>query len=312
VIMNPLVSVIIPSWNRADMTMRAVHSVLNQSYRHFELLVVNDGSNEDYSEVKNLVESSGHTYIYAPHAGVSAARNRGISSSQGKWISFLDSDDLWHPEKLKTQMEYVQAHPDCLVLQSYEEWIRNGARVTIPERLRPASGDAFKRSLELCCISPSSVVLAREVLEKTGVFDERCIVCEDYDLWLRVTTYFSVHLITQPLVVKYSAPHAQLSRSQIAMDRFRVYALLKYLLSEEYPAEKKALARDILLKKLNILYTGAIKRENNAEARQYQKITGYLAACTMPEHDSPVPAEQFLKTIEPLLIDRRVEEHEHS
>ncbi len=308
--MNELITVIIPSWNRPELTVRAIHSVLAQRYPHFELIVVNDGSTEDYSEVERLLKASEQRYITTTNRGVSSARNAGIAGAKGKWICFLDSDDLWLPEKLEAQMSYIREHPECRVIQTYEKWIRKGKEVNIPERLLPVSGEAFLKSLHLCCISPSAVMIKKEVFDKTGVFDERFIVCEDYDLWLRLTSFFPVHLIKECLVVKYSEPHPQLSRSQVAMDRFRVYALLKYLSYQDVPSENKSFVSDILIKKLDILHAGASKRGKSGDAERYKGLREALDAlfCSDMNEDCYTIMETLLNESTYLLDKRFVSE----
>lgn len=302
--MNPLISVIIPSFNRAALSLRAVGSVLSQSYRNFELIFVDDGSSEDYSEIQEIVLRNSHKFIRIKQSGVSRARNIGIREASGEFISFLDSDDEWLPEKLKKQILYFESFPESKVLQTYERWIRNGERVNIPKRLLPSSGDIFSKSLLMCCISPSSVMLNREVIEKCGLFDERFIVCEDYDLWLRVSSFYKVDLIEEELVIKYSMPHDQLSSSQVSMDRFRVFALLKYLANPEFALDNKILAKEVLLNKLSILRNGALKRGLVEDTLSYASILSIVAK-SEPENDTLIYSE-LISTCSKLLENRAV------
>lgn len=273
-------SVIIPTYNRKDLTLRAVDSVLKQTYRDFELIVVDDGSSEDYLEIQNLLHLTGHNYLFQDHSGVSQARNTGIEFSKGELIFLLDSDDEWLPLKLEKQIQHFNDKPNCNIVQNLEQWIRNGKKVQVPNHLLPASGDAFLRSLEMCCVSDSSVGFRREVVNQVGLFNTDLRVCEDYDFWIRAQCYFEVDLISEILVIKNSGLHCQLSDSEEALDRFRVYSLFNILnlVSQNLISMNEVrIARltAVLLKKTRILYNGASKR-NNPHMQIYEEILNNL------------------------------------
>ncbi len=259
--MNHLsVSVIIPTYNRQALTLRAVRSVLAQSYRDFELIVIDDGSIDDLSPVCDLVRSNGHQFFRTENRGVAAARNKALSLTHGNWVALLDSDDHWLPEKLETQVRFHQKNPACQVSQCEEDWYRSGKRVTREQRHAPAAGDAFARSCQLCCVSSSSVMLRRTIFTECGGYDERLPACEDYDLWLRVTSRYEVGLVPEKLVEKYGGHSDQLSKRYPVMDRFRVFSLLKLVVSSELSSDQQKLALTELRKKVEILAQGATKR----------------------------------------------------
>ncbi|MCB0333201.1 MAG: glycosyltransferase family 2 protein, partial [Bdellovibrionales bacterium] len=276
--MVPLVSVIIPAHNRPTMLKRAAQSVLSQDYSFFELLVINDGSTESLKEIQVLVESAGHRFLIQDHKGVSAARNYGVAESQGEWIAFLDSDDMWDAKKLSTQVQFHRENPQYQLSQCEELWIRNGKRVNKRTIHAMARGYAFEDSLRLCCISPSSVMLSRKLFESTGGFDERMPVCEDYDLWLRITPHYEVGYIDTPLVTKYGGHDDQLSKSQPAMDRFRLYAISKLLLYGELSDEQWMLACCEMKGKTQILLSGAQNRDNHHQEyyREFHELSERL------------------------------------
>ncbi|MCI5064180.1 glycosyltransferase family 2 protein [bacterium] len=265
---HPLVSVVIPVRDRPHLLVRAIRSVLSQSYPHLELVVVDDGSTEDLSEAAQLVSEGPHQFRRIPPQGVSAARNVGIQHSSGEWIAFLDSDDLWKPEKLSAQMQLHAEHRALRISQCQEEWFRNGTYLPQKAIHEMPDGEAFYRSLQLCCISPSSVVLHRTIFEDYGVFDENLPVCEDYDLWIRITPRESVGLVREVLVTKHGGHEDQLSRSEPAMDRFRVYALAKLLAAHDadeiLTVEQVQAAQDVLRRRIQILQKGAMKRDSHA------------------------------------------------
>lgn len=259
---EPRISVIIPVHNRAEMLGNAVESVLSQTYRNFELIVVDDGSTEDLSYVKKLVASSGNKMIRIEHAGVAAARNQGVKLSSGEWLSFLDSDDIWLPHKLQQQIDFHESNPNIVVSQCAENWFRHGRRVNKPEKHHLASGKIFSRSVEHCCISSSSVMISREIFEEFCGFDSRYPVCEDYDLWLRLTLCHEVGAITEPLVDKFGGHDDQLSKSLPAMDRYRLFSLLSLLVTATLSDSEQALVVTSAKKRTEILLSGARKRDS--------------------------------------------------
>jgi glycosyltransferase involved in cell wall biosynthesis len=270
VAMMPLVSVIIPTHNRWPMVCEAVDSVLSQTYRAFELIVVDDGSED--GTVEKLAPYGPALRVFSqPRRGVASARNLGVRSSTGTYLAFLDSDDLWQARKLETQVKFMRDHPEAQICQTEEIWIRDGVRVNPKKRHRKPSGDIFRPSLDLCLVSPSAVLMTRELFEKVGGFDETLSVCEDYDLWLRIALDHPVHLIANPLVIKRGGHADQLSRSTWGLDRFRVLALKK-LLDAGLRGNKRRWVIEALASKLAILAQGARKRCKEDEALTYEAI----------------------------------------
>lgn len=280
-----IVSVIVPAFNRPQQLLQAVRSVLSQTVSEYELIVVDDGSVEDVSEAEQVVLERDHMFIHAPHRGVAHARNLGVKQASREWLAFLDSDDRWLPNKLEQQLEYHRLHPEIVISHCEEIWYRHGVRVNQKLRHKMAAGDAFFRSLELCCISPSSVMLRREVFDEAQGFDERMIVCEDYDFWLRVTVEHEIGLVPGSLVEKFGGHSDQLSKSQPAMDRFRVFALAKLLLEQDLRPEQTLEAAKVLQHKSRILALGAGKRGNTAYQELYNKVS--LVAGAMGTEEKP-------------------------
>lgn len=254
----PIVSVIIPTYNRFKLLQRAVASVLAQTYRNFELIIVDDGSTDGTRE-RYKSEDLPIRYFWQERCGVSAARNKGIKEANGELIALLDSDDVWDREKLKVQVEYFRDHPDMMICQTQEIWIRNGVRVNPRIKHRKPSGWIFKECLPLCVVSPSAVMMRKELFNKVGLFDERLPICEDYDLWLRVALSFPVHLIDEAFVTKYGGHEDQLSHSDWGIDRYRVTALEKILKDPDL-GEFGGLVIDELRRKCRIVANGALKR----------------------------------------------------
>ncbi|MCE5244835.1 MAG: glycosyltransferase [Syntrophobacteraceae bacterium] len=274
--MKPVISVIIPTWNRREQLLEAVASVLAQRCAEMEIIVVDDGSTDGTAEA---LESFGSRVacLYQPRAGVSAARNRGIEASRGEWLAFLDSDDLWLPEKLSAQMDFFSRHPEAGICQTEEVWIRNGRRLNPKNYHRKPEGRCFPLLLERCLVSPSAVMIHRNVFEEVGLFDESLPACEDYDLWLRIGCRMPIGLVKRPLVVKRGGHADQLSATVPALDRYRIRALEKILRSGALDAEQRQAAMDMLEHKCRIYGEGCRRRGREDEAGRVQALPLELA-----------------------------------
>ncbi len=264
------VSIIIPVYNRAQKLKKAVESVLAQTYELFELIVIDDGSDDDPAKNLSGIDDKRLRIFRQPNKGVSAARNRGIKESTNEWLAFLDSDDTWLETKLEEQVAFHKENPRLLISQTDEVWIKNGVRIN-PNKLNvKQAGDIFQSSLSRCMISPSAVILHRSLFDEVGLFDESLVVCEDYDLWLRITCRHSVGLIKDKLVIKTGGHPDQLSKKYWGMDRFRVKAIEKLIENNELTVEQEKAASKMLVKKSEILKNGAKKR--NIEATEYDSM----------------------------------------
>ena len=214
------ISVVIPTYNRKHTLPRALDSVLAQSYQPFEIIVIDDGSNDgtfDLIKSKypsiNLLESHKPSKSLKGYSqkGVSVARNVGIKQSKGDWIALLDSDDEWIPDKLIKQVQLLKKNEGSVFCHTNEIWIRNGIRVNQHKKHQKYGGYIFKECLDICRISPSSALIHKSIFEDIGLFDESLKVCEDYDLWLRITSNYPVLFLDEFLIKKYGGHEDQLS-----------------------------------------------------------------------------------------------------
>lgn len=259
----PLFSVVIPSHNRYERLRAAVASVLNQSFTDYELIVVDDGSNDNTPDI--AVEYAGRLkYIWQQNLGVSSARNAGVEAGDSRYIAFLDSDDLWLPNKLEEQLRFTKQNSGFKISQCCEIWIRRGRRVNPGERHKKPEGFIFAQSLELCLISPSAVIMERSLLRDYGLFKNELPACEDYDLWLRITAHEKVGLLNENLVIRYGGHSDQLSARFWGMDRFRLYSVIKLLQNDANlsPAYKKQAVQSAK-KRIEVLLKGAEKRNRS-------------------------------------------------
>jgi glycosyltransferase involved in cell wall biosynthesis len=264
----PLVSVIIPTFDRATWVGEAITSVLHQTYPHLEIIVVDDGSQD---ATPTVLQAFGPriTYLRQIHAGVSAARNRGVAASHGTLVAFLDSDDTWLPSKVAAQVTRLQQQPEVDACYTDEIWIRHGVRVNPRHIHQKQSGWLFMSSLPRCIISPSSIMLRRTLWDTLGGFDESFQACEDYELWLRLTLRTPVLLLPERLIVKRGGHADQLSRSVPVLDQYRI-AALEHILTAPLSLPQRQAVLDQLVHKCRIVALGAHKRQHEARHAMYR------------------------------------------
>jgi glycosyltransferase involved in cell wall biosynthesis len=271
------VSVIVPTFNRSAFVKEAVASVLAQNGVAMEVIVVDDGSTDGTSDV---LESYGAAIrcLKRSHGGVSAARNTGILAAGGEWLAFLDSDDLWRPGKLAAQFDYFSRNPEMKICQTDEIWIRNGLRLNPKLYHQKPQGHCFPLLLERCLVSPSAVIIHRDLFDEVGLFDESLPACEDYDLWLRIGCRRPIGLVPKPLIVKRGGHADQLTATVPALDLYRIQSLAKLLRTAPLDPVQQRLAMQILERKCLIYGEGCRKRGKAEEAASICALPRLLAA----------------------------------
>jgi glycosyltransferase involved in cell wall biosynthesis len=267
---RPLVSVIIPTYNRDWVVKEAIDSVLEQDFNDYELIVVDDGSDDNTPAILRAYGNK-ITVLHQPNKGVSAARNRGIAAASGRLIAFLDSDDLWLPRKLSAQVKFFKDHPEAVINQTQEHWVRDGVRVNPKKKHYKFSGMIFERSLALCLVSPSAVMIKKSLLGTVGIFDEHLPACEDYDLWLRISCRYPVHLIETALIIKRGGHDDQLSKAQ-GLDKYRIQSLVKIIDSDLLTPRQYQAALITLKEKCEVYAGGCRKRGREEEARYFHLL----------------------------------------
>lgn len=270
------ISTIIPTYNRRHTLGRAIQSILSQSFQPAEIIVIDDGSIDG---TKRWVET---TYpaiklIVQPNQGVSAARNVGIKSAKYNWIAFLDSDDEWLPDKLERQVEAFNQNPGIKFCHTEEIWVRNGVRVNQKKKHQKYGGDIFEQCLDMCRISPSSAIFHQSLLHDVGYFDEAFFVCEDYDLWLRITAEYPVLFLDEPLIKKYGGHRDQLSIVPDGIETYRIQVLEK-LIQQKFTFSQNKSMEKMLIQKLKIYANGAQKRGREQAFNQTMKRIDELSA----------------------------------
>ena len=269
------ISVVIPTLNRINTLRRALDSVINQTYKPAEIIVVDNGSSdgtlkflrEQYPKITILTENK---------IGVSSARNKGIKKSINQWIALLDSDDAWHPRKLEIQTSMLDsALKEYNLIHTDEIWFRNNKHINQMKKHKKQGGYIFERCLSLCCISPSSVLFKKNILDKVGLFDESLPVCEDYDMWLKICSSEEVLFAQDKLTYKYGGHKDQLSKSYWGMDRFRIKSIENIIKNFDLTYKQKKQAKKELIKKLKIIINGAFKRNNLSIVNEFSTKLEY-------------------------------------
>lgn len=262
------ITAIIPTYNRADFLPLAIESILNQTIPLDEIIIVDDGSEDDTQKI--LEKYKNLKIIKTANLGVSHARNTGIKNAKNSWIAFLDSDDIWSKEKIEKQINFHKENPDILFSHTNERWIRDGKEIKYPKSLKKPEGECFLQNTSTCKIAASSVLVSKRVFEDIGYFDESMSVCEDYDMWLRVSLRYQIGLLKESLITKY-AGHPQLSSTIFAIDRYHIYSLLKFLDTKFHIQIKKEIE-----KKCKILEKGALKHNNQEILKMVRDIKSQI------------------------------------
>jgi len=269
------ISVIIPTYNRKKYIKRAIDSVIRQSYKPFEIIVIDDGSTDGtYELIKQSYLSSQISLKKQKNNGVSSARNKGIKLASGDWIAFLDSDDEWFENKLELQVREIKKSK-TFICHTNEIWIRNGIRVNQMKKHQKYGGAIFKKCLDMCRISPSSVMIHRRIFDEIGLFDEGLIICEDYDLWLRISSKYPVLYLDSMLIKKFGGHEDQLSKNINGIEQFRIQSLEKILRTLPLKHSYFNSAKNMVLKKLRIYRSGLIKRNKIKENAFIEKKIHY-------------------------------------
>lgn len=221
------VSVIIPVFNRTSPLKDAIESIFCQSYLDYEIIVVDDGSKQD---VQKSLTPYLDRIIYLKNEknmGVSFSRNLGIKHSNGEFIAFLDSDDLWLNFKLSLQIKEMEKR-NLMVCHTDEFWFKKDRFINQGEKHKRYGGFILNKILDICRISPSSVLIHKSVFEKAGLFDESMRACEDYELWLRIALYYEILYLDVKTTVKRSITNDQLSLNTPFMEQMRLNALIRF------------------------------------------------------------------------------------
>jgi len=205
----PKISVIIPTYNRAEFLRNSVSSVLEQTFKDFELIISDDASTDDTKQYVKSIFDPRVMYIYnKTNMGVAAARNNALTISKGKYIAFLDDDDQWLPEKLEKQLRIIEKSPGSVRgVYSGELTIDLDSNKITSVSIPKYRGKILKEILPKNFIVTSSILLDKVCFEKAGLFDESIPFGEDFDMWIRIAGEFEFEYVPEPLVKRYLHKH---------------------------------------------------------------------------------------------------------
>ena len=249
--MDPLVSVIIPTYNRADLVAQAVQSVLNQTYSNIETIVVDDGSTDNTREVLRKYQDR-ISYVYQERSERSKARNEGFRHSRGNYIAFLDSDDIWLPTKIEKQVQVLNEKPDVGLVYVDVQFIDTHGNpcdgdISWDEPTRQVLYEDLMTH-NIVTGTTSSAMIRRTCLENIGLFDESMNTCEDLDLYRRIARYYDFHKINLPLVkFRIHAGNTQHNTSAIA----KGWEIMIEKISQDTPPEFQYYKNEAIIKNLS-------------------------------------------------------------
>ncbi|WP_424098580.1 glycosyltransferase [Moorena producens] len=212
-----LISIIIPVYNDEKTIKQTIESVLNQTFSNFELIVIDDGSQDSTWQIISSIKDARLKIFSYPNAGVNRARNRGFSHASGDYIAFLDADDLWHPDKLEFQLNALQANPQAAVAYSWTNYIdesgqflRRGNHITL-------NGNVYPQLLLTDFLeNGSNVLICRKAFDTVGQFDESLTQAEDWHMWLRLAAHYPFVAVPYPhILYRVSANSASSDTSKM-------------------------------------------------------------------------------------------------
>lgn len=205
----PIISVVIPVYNGEKTIQETIESVLKQTYQEFEIIAIDDGSQDNTLAIINSIQDQRIKVFSYPNAGLSASRNRGFARASGEFIAFLDADDLWTQDKLESQLELLQQNPQAAVAYSWTDHIDESGKFLKPASYTSCSGNIYERLLIGNFLSCGSNTLIRaESLKQVGGFDESLKAAEDWDMWLRLAPRYDFVVVPRPQVLYRVSPYS--------------------------------------------------------------------------------------------------------
>ena len=228
----PVVSIVIPTYNRAELLKRSVQSILDQTYQDFEVIVVDDGSTDNTEEVVKCFADNRIQYIkHDRNRGASAARNTGIRAASARYIAFQDSDDEWLPQKLEKQVGMLgTSSTEVGVVYSGFWKVRGRTKLYIPIPSVPLKeGDIHEVLLRRNFVGIPVTIIRRECFEKAGVFDEKLSMYEDWELWIRISKHYEFRYIAEPLVITHCSAGGVNTQESLVLAKSIEYIVQKHL-----------------------------------------------------------------------------------
>jgi len=206
--MSEIISVVIPTYNREKLVIEAIKSAINQTYRPLEIIIIDDGSSDNTSSKveilisKTKVSNCSFKYIKQLNKGGNSARNVGVKNSQGKYIAFLDSDDLWLPKKLEMQIKLMNIKSEIGAIYCGVKEYDSDTKIMSEEKREFKQGSILKELLIKDITAPTSTfMIKKKVFKHTGLFDESLNARQDWDMWIRIAEKYEIHAVEKNLSV---------------------------------------------------------------------------------------------------------------
>jgi alpha-1,3-rhamnosyltransferase len=256
----PLVSVVVPCYNHEKYVKETIESIINQTYKNIELIVIDDGSKDNsVSVIQELADKYGFTFIHRPNKGLSATLNEGIKLSKGKYFSAIASDDILMLEKIEKQVEFMESNPEYGMCYGkivyFEDSIKNTSEYSNSNK----QGWVFDDLLNYGCFIPApSTFMRKEVFESVGGFDKNLWI-EDWDMWLRISQKYQVGYIDEYLAY-YRKHDTNISSQSLKMYKAEKQILEKYKDYENF---------DNVIKNKKIVWFSLLSRKYKKEAMKY-------------------------------------------
>jgi len=280
---GPLVSVILPVHNRAGWVNRAIESVLAQTYQRFELLVIDDGSTDDTYSVLEKFKSQQITVLKQSNAGAESARNLGLEHARGDFVAFIDSDDVWYPDRLSMQLPLFEKKETGLVFgnAAVVDYARGGVsqRKTFFDGVRPSRGRVMRDLARGCFVPFSSVLIRRKCFDDVGGFTGNCVAA-DYMKWVEISVKWEFDYVPSPLF-EYAVHPGGLSYNLIATLEDRLNSFRGMLAQNDEPKIKRVV-RHILFNTFLSLCIAQF-RYGMENRRQTERPYTYIQDVSLPE-----------------------------
>lgn len=231
----PKISVVVPAYNSQRTILETIDSVLQQSFSDFELIIINDGSTDRTLELLETVQDTRLKVYSYPNGGLPTARNRGINRATGEFISFIDADDIWTPDKLELQLKALQKNPRAGVAYSWTTCMGNNGNSFHPGVTESFQGNVYANLLVGNFIgSGSNVLIRREAIESVGYFDKSLKSAEDWDYWLRLAPKWDFVVVPKPQIL-YRLSSGAMSSKLDVMEKYQTLVLKRAF--ESAPSE---------------------------------------------------------------------------
>jgi len=215
----PFISVIVPTFNRVELLKQTLASVRNQTFRDFEIIVVDDGSSDGTFEW--LASQDDVHVVRQENSGIATSRNNGAALARGTWLAFLDHDDLWAPDKLRVQADFVRINPDVALVAARH--VRLGKSYRTARRPTWIRGDLLVKEFSESFIHTSSVMIRHDVFEKIGGFPPRYRFADEFDVWLKIARDYPIAYVGQPLVfIRYYESNTSHNRLGVRSDTYDI------------------------------------------------------------------------------------------